>query len=201
MVTKHPLFDNWYSILNGGGASVRVVWTGDAFRASHPKWMSRPYRLTGVGAVLSGGRWNVRNLIPALNFSTSPETLAAEADARAKRTGMAPILLHPQTRVAFHLNLQLMVNLTDTATLKILKVKKSDLTGCDWDAEQMAGREALTQAVARAAFETRAEGLIVPSARFPGGVNILVFPAHLIAGSLITAHSEVGIPFVHGLET
>ena len=33
-------------------------------------------------------------------------------------------------------------------------------------------REALTQAIARAAFEHLAEGLVMPSARLKGGVNI-----------------------------
>jgi hypothetical protein len=71
----------------------------------------------------------------------------------------------------------------------------------DWGRRdpQAAGREALTQAVARAAFETSAEGVIVPSAQKAGGVNVVVFPPHLLPGSSVTAHHPHTIPFVHGL--
>lgn len=200
MPTKHTQFDNWFSILNSAAAPARVSWTGRVFRAATPKWMSRPYRLTAVGAVLKGGRWNVRNLVPSLCFSTTAATVAAEVDAEANRTNWPPGSVLPQTRVAFDLVLQEMLNLTDAPTLKILHLTDLDLTGCDWEAEQKADREALTQAVARAAFETRAEGLIVPSARFPGGVNIVVFPAHLLSKSSITTQGEAAIPFVHGLD-
>jgi RES domain-containing protein len=193
------MFAKWFAALSGPNTPPLIKWSGDVFRASPPKWMSRPYRLTGVGSVLTGGRWNGKNLIPALNFGTTDAVTAAEADAKAKRFGLSPALLTPQTRIAFALKLQAILDLTDAAILKALGVKKTDLIACDWEADQTAGHEALTQALARAAFETLAEGLMVPSARLKTGVNIVVFPAHLKPGSSITAHHDAQIPFVHGL--
>jgi RES domain-containing protein len=199
MPTAHPQFSKWFAVLGGPGAPPRVPWDGDVFRASLPKWMSRPYRLTGVGSVLTGGRWNLVRLVPALNFGTTAEVTAAEADAKARRNHWPPGSFGPQLRVGFHLTLQSLLDFTDAAVLKALGVKNADLVGCDWLADQVADREALTQALGRAAFETEAEGLIVPSARLKGGVNIVVFPAHLRTGSTIMAHDEHQIPFVHGL--
>lgn len=57
------------------------------------------------------------------------------------------------------------------------------LFAVDWRAEQDAGREALTQAVGRGAFEAGLQGLLVPSHahRKAKGVNVVVFPGHLDA--------------------
>jgi RES domain-containing protein len=199
MPTPNSDFPRWYAILSDPAAAPRVPWAGDVFRATLPKWMSKPYRLTAVGSVLTGGRWNVRSLVPALNFGTTADVTAAEADAKARRSGWPPGALSPQTRVAFQLDLRAILDLTDVAVLKALRLRKRDLVDCDWEAEQLAGREALTQAVARAAFETFAEGLLVPSARLAGGVNVIVFPTHLQPPSSIQPLHEAAIPFVHGL--
>src|SRR4051794_7578588 len=103
MPTPHPMFGSWYAILSGADRPTRSKWSGDVFRAALPKWMSRPYRLTGVGSVLTGGRWNVKSLVPPMNFGTTAAVTAAEADAKAIRSGWPPGSLSPQTRVAFHL--------------------------------------------------------------------------------------------------
>lgn len=199
MPTAHPHFQRYFAILSSPTKPPRVTWCGDVFRISEPQWMSGPYRLTGVGAILSGGRWNVLKLMPAIYFATTPATATAEADAEATRLGWPPGSLVPKTRVTFNLNLQGVLDLTDANTLKALKVRKKDLITCDWAAEQAAGREALTQAVARAAFENSIEGLLVPSVRTPGGKNVVVFPPHMPPASTINPHDPGKIPFVHGL--
>ena len=197
-MTPHPDFAELFAVLNDPESPARVAWKGDVFRATTPRWMSRPYRLTGVGALLSGGRWNTRQLIPVVNFGTTAEVTFAEADSRNRRAGWTgPIL--PQTRVAFQVKLHALLDLTDPAVLKTLGVKRADLLQCEWQTEQNAGREPLTQALSRAAFETLGEGLIVPSARLINGVNLVVFPAHLHPASTLTVHAESHIPFVHGI--
>ncbi len=199
MVTPHPDFPSFYSLLSGPSAPPRVGWGGNLFRYAQPKYMSEPYRLTGVGSVRNGGRWNVKDLIPANYFSTDPTTAAAEADAKAIAAGWPAHTLVPLTRVVFGITLRSVLDLTVAATQAVLNVTPAQLTTCPWSAEQAAGREALTQAVGRAAFETYAEGLLVPSAQRPGGVNLVVFPPHLRPGSSVTAYHGQHIPFVHGL--
>lgn len=51
----------------------------------------------------------------------------------------------------------------------------------------------------RMSLPYRAEGLVVPSARLPGGVNIVHYPTHRRDGSAINTLEETKIPFVHGL--
>lgn len=130
---------------------------------------------------------------------STAEVTAAEADAKAIRYGWPPGSFSPQTRVGFHLFLQAVLNLTDAKVLATLGHAQAELIACDWESEQLSGCEALTQALGRAALETYAEGLIVPSARLKGGINIVVFPSNLKSGSTIAAHDEASIPFVHGL--
>ncbi len=195
--TPHPDFPRYFTVL--ANPALLTAWSGDALRAVLPRWVSRPYRLTGVGALLSGGRWNVMKLTPAVCFSTTVETANAEAEAWARRYNLPVSALKPQTRFTARLEFQSLLDLTATTTLTALGISTADLTTCDWKAEQDADRESLTQAVGRAAFERMAEGLVVPSARFAGGVNVVLFPSHRRDGSRVVVADEASIPFMHGL--
>jgi RES domain-containing protein len=197
MPNAHPDFPRIYTVLKGGG--LFSPWQGDVLRAVEPRWVSRPYRFTGAGSLLSGGRWNNPRLIPAVYFSTSVEALNAEAESWAKRHGFKVADLKPQTRITVRLELQAILDLTQPHTLAGLGLSSAQLTDCDWKAEQDAGREALTQAVGRAAFECLSEAIAVPSTRHSGGVNVILFPSHRRDGSVIQARDEASIPFVHGL--
>jgi RES domain-containing protein len=199
MPTPHLEFQKWFSQLNSPGVVPRIGWRGSGFRAVEPKWMSRPYRLTGVGAVNTGGRWNVKQLVPALNFGTTPEVTFAEANYKFIAAGLPAGSFTPQTWVEFELILQEMIDLTDGSILATLGLTQAALTSCDWEGAQIAGLEPLTQGVSRAAFETMAEGLIVPSARLAAGINIIVFPSHIKAGSAVKALKDDKILFAHGL--
>lgn len=176
-----------------------VPWEGNVLRQAAPRWVSEPYRYTGVGAVLTGGRWNVQHLFPALYGSLDPVTLAAEANYKGRLYGWAEGDFLPQTKIGMRWKLQRVLLLNDAAVLQVFGVSEAELVQCDWAAEQKAGREALTQALARAAFEHLAEGLLVPSARQAGGLNVVYFPTHRLPGSEIETLGAATIPFVHGL--
>ena len=197
MPTAHMDFSRIYAALKDG--ALFKPWQGDVLRSTAPRWVSSPYRFTGTGALLAGGRWNNLKLLPAVYLADSVETLNAEAEAWARRYGWKVADLKPQTRITVRLELQAMLDLTSPDSLRTLGFTAKRLTSCDWKAEQDAGREALTQAVARAAFETMSEGLIAPSARHPGGANIVLFPCHRRDGSVVLTKNEGDIPFMHGL--
>jgi hypothetical protein len=57
------------------------------------------------------------------------------------------------------------------------------MTGEDWRRMNASGKEALTQAIGRAAFEAGFEGFIVPSAQDKRGQNLAVFQEKLLPGS------------------
>jgi RES domain-containing protein len=117
------------------------------------------------------------------------------------RYGWTPADFHARLTVGMHWQLQAVVDLTVAATLKALKVTTREIVSVDWDAEQTAGDEPVTQAIARAAFEHLAEGLIVPSARRQGGVNIVYYPSHRRDGTLIQTLNAAALPpDMHGLD-
>jgi len=139
--------------------------------------------------------------MPTIYASTDPATLSAEAYYKGLRHGWTKADFNAQLMVGMHWELQAVVDLTAPATLKALKVTKREIVSCDWYAEQTAGREPVTQAIGRAAFENLAEGLIVPSARRKGGVNIVYYPSHRLDGSVIQTLNPAALPpDMHGLD-
>jgi RES domain-containing protein len=198
MTTPHPQFLQFYGSL-APAAGLLTTWNGLVFRSSLPRYVSEPYRFTGTGSALAGGRWNVKGLMPAVYFSTTAETVAAEADAKANRYGWTVGSMRPQTRIGVQLQLTAVFDLTTPANLAAFGLQPADLTDCDWQVEQAADREALTQALARAVFERSGEGLVVPSARQPGGINVIVYPSNLLPDSEMATIEPESIPFVHGL--
>jgi RES domain-containing protein len=201
-VSAHKNFSHFYNVLNAGAnPGLYTAWQSDVVRQSAPRWMSRPYRLTGAGSVLTGARWSVKGLMPTIYASTTPDTLNAEAYYKGRRYGWTAADFNAQLMVGMHWELQAVVDLRVAATLRALKVTHKEIISVDWDAEQTAGREPVTQAIARAAFEHLAEGLIVPSARLKNGVNIVYFPSHRRDGTVIQTLNAAALPpDMHGLD-
>ena len=197
-MTPHNYFPHFFEVLKQNPA-LFTSRKEEVFRQGLPRWMSLPYRFTGVGSVSAGARWSVQGLMPALYASTDLKTLSAESYYKSLRYGWTPAQFQPQLVVQMRWEFQRVVDLTNATTLKALKVTKKAMTSCDWFAEQAAGREPITQAIARAAFENLAEGLAVPSARRPGGVNLVFYPTHRRDGTVIQTLNEAAIPFMHGL--
>ncbi len=197
-MTPHNDFLRFFDVLKNNPA-LFTARKEDVYRQGLPRWMSLPYRFTGVGSVFTGARWSVKELMPTVYASTELRTLLAEAYYKARRYGWRPAQFQPQLTVLMHWELQSVVDLTNATTRRALKVTKNAIVSCDWSAEQASGTEPVTQAIARAAFENLAEGLVVPSARRKGGVNLVYYPTHRRDGTVIQTLNEANIPVVHGL--
>lgn len=199
LITAHPDFPHFFKVL--ANPAWLTSWKGDVIRQTTPRWMSRPYRFTGVGSVFAGARWSVKGLMPTIYASTDPVTLNAEAYYKGLRYGWTKADFLGQLMVGMHWELQAVVDLTLPATLRALKVTHREIVTVDWDAEQTAGVEPVMQAIARAAFEHLAEGLIVPSARRKGGVNMVYYPSHRRDGTVIDTINPAALPpDMHGLD-
>jgi RES domain-containing protein len=194
----HKDFPHFFNVL-GNTPALLTPRAEDVFRQGVPQWISRPYRYTGVGSVFKGARWSVKALMPTLYASTDLATLAAEAYYKSQRAGWTVAQFQPQLTIHMRWELQGVVDLTNAATLAALNVTANAILTCDWEAEQAKGDEPVTQAIARAAFENMAEGLVVPSARHPGGINLVYYPSHRRDGTVINTLGENLIPFMHGL--
>ncbi|TLD71606.1 hypothetical protein FEM03_05545 [Phragmitibacter flavus] len=197
MTRPNPEFSKFYQALSN--ANAFTSWNGNVVRQTAPRWMARPYRFTGAGAVHSGGRWTVQRLMPSVYASTDPITLNEELYYKGTRYGFTDADFKAQLRAGMHWELQAVLDLTQPTILDLLGVSHTQIVSCNWEDAQKSGIEPITQAIARAAFEHLVEGLVVPSARRRNGVNVVYFPCHRRDGSLIQTLDEANIPFVHGL--
>ncbi len=88
--------------------------------------------------------------------------------------------------MAIEFVLQAVLNLANGTTRAHLGLTLDALREEDWRKVQEHGRESLTQAIGRAVFSNAEEGLLVPSARIPEGVNIVYFPENHRPESRVT---------------
>jgi RES domain-containing protein len=123
---------------------------GPAYRAHDPRWSWSP--TSGDGARLHGGRFNIKGtatLYLALDLVTAVNEYCQ---------GLGLRLVHPATIVSYLVECDDIEDLTDTATLTRLGVKRSDLD-CAWIGVRA---PALSQALGERLRKTAA-GIIVPS--------------------------------------
>jgi hypothetical protein len=102
----------------------------------------------------------------------------AEALAHFRRFGFPLRSAMPRVFAALKVKLNRMLDLRLGTVRTILKVSGARLSAEEWWEMQKRGREALTQAIGRLAWEARIEGLLVPSAARRGGSNLIAFPAN-----------------------
>lgn len=158
-------------------------WTGTLYRATTIEYANRGDLLAGVGSRKSGARWTPRGRFNAVYGSLEPDTAMAEALANYREFGIPVWEAMPLVFVAVTVKLQAVLDLTSADVQRILRVSIRRMTATDWLKAQQHGEEALTQAVGRIAWEEKLEGLLVPSARRKGALNIVLFPSRRRRGS------------------
>src|SRR5260221_11316243 len=128
-------------------------WVRQVFRAHKPRWSFKPE--SGEGAARHGGRFNPKGM-EALYTSLRMETAWLEAQQAF------PFKAQPMTLVAYDVDCENVVDLTDPDAIETLGVTPLDLN-CPW--EDMADRQLLppTWDLARRLFEAGAAGIIVRS--------------------------------------
>ena len=107
------------------------------------------------------------------------ETAVAEALGYCRYYGFPLSKVMPRVLVALDARIERVLDLRDGATRTVLGVSERRMLDEPWREEQNKGREALTQAIGRLAFEAEAQGLLVPSAARKCGANLILFPANL----------------------
>jgi RES domain-containing protein len=158
-------------------------WSGTVFRSVTPRYATSADLLSGQGARKHGDRWNPPGSFAVVYTSLTPETALAETLAQFRHYGIPEAQAMPRVFVAISVSLARMLDLTDGKTRHALGVSRDRMRREPWRRRQAAGREAVTQAVGRAAFEAGLEALLVPSAPDPGGGNLVIFPARLARSS------------------
>ena len=110
----------------------------------------------------------------------------AESRATADYAGVPWPFRTPRLLVAIELSLQGVFDLTDVSIRKTLGLTIDGLKEEDWRKTQERGAESFTQAIGRAVFTSGGEGLLVPSARVTGGVNVVYLPENHRKSSRVT---------------
>jgi RES domain-containing protein len=172
----HPDADRFRSAL---ARCATTTWRGQLFRSASPKYASKDDIVTGAGAKTAGGRWNARATFNTVYASLDVETALAEALQHFRYYGFPISKAMPRIIVALEAKLERALDLRDGDTRRTLGVSARRMLDEPWREEQKKGREALTQAIGRLAFEADLQGLLVPSAARKGGANLILLPANL----------------------
>jgi RES domain-containing protein len=174
--------------------SHALSWSGVCYRSASIKYANSNDLITGIGSLKSGGRWNPLGSFPTVYLSRELDTAFKESFAHLSYYGYKPHQALPRTFAAVQVSFQRILDLTDPAVLKRLKVSRRSLLLLDWRMIQDAGGEALTQALGRLSREVGFEGLLTPSAAAKGGANLIYFPDVLLAASQAVILNSSALP-------
>ena len=153
-------------------------WSGFCYRSASPAYATSGDLVTGEGSRRNGGRYTTRGRVRSVYGTLRAEDALAEALASFRKRGIADADALPRVTAAIAIDARRMLDLRDSALLAALGLSANDLVQ-EWEEEQTAGREALTQAIGRACFEAGFDCLLVPSAHLAGQSNLVAFPEAL----------------------
>jgi RES domain-containing protein len=160
-------------------------WKGTIYRVTTLKHRLPHIILLGGGSYQYGGRWNAIGSFRAVYGSASDVVALAESKANAECANLPYPFREPRLVVAIEVALLRVVDLTVTETLEALGVTEEELQREDWRKVQEQGFESFTQALGRALFSAKAEGLIARSARVEKGINVAYFPENKVRDSKV----------------
>lgn len=179
----NPRYSHFHSVLSAANVDSFMPWEGDSWRYQEIDFPSGNQILSGDGAFLNGGRLNGKGSFQVVYGSAAEDTALRESDARARRYGLT--VRKPRILVCIEMTLQKVLDLRHEPLLEALGVTLPELQAEDWEALQSNGIESLGQSLGRAAFRTKAEGVIIPSFAHNDGINIAFFPKNRLAGSTV----------------
>lgn len=166
-------------------ARFAAKFEGVIYRAVSPRYAASRDAISGLGAKKYGGRWNPPGEFAAVYGALDPETAMAEALAVQRHYGLPVHGAFPRVFLAVECRLERVVDVTDAKVERALGVNLAGLVELDWRAANDTGSESLSQAVGRAAFAAKWEGMVLPSARAAEGRIAAIFPDHLGGGSTV----------------
>ena len=123
-------------------------------------------------------------------LSLDLDTALAEVKGWLDYYGLKPESALPRVFAAIQADLSEILDLTNGAIRQRLQVSLDRIIREDWRRLNDQGREALTQAIGRAAFEASFEGLLVPSAQNEEGRNLVVLREKMLPRSVL---HELGV--------
>jgi RES domain-containing protein len=143
--------------------------SGVAYRSVAPQFANRRELLSGRGSRITGARWTPKGAFDAVYGSLQPRTAVDELFANHRYYGFEIELALPRVFAAFKYRLDQVLDLSSARMAEVVGISPDTLAEEDWRNIQKGGSEATAQAIGRAAWELRLQGLLVSSMASPGG--------------------------------
>nr|AQQ74844.1 hypothetical protein [uncultured bacterium] len=125
----------------------------------------------------SGARFNAPGSFPAVYGSTTPELAMIESLAYQRRAGLPVERALPLVFKAISVEVERLLDLTDTSVLTDLGVMADQIRADTWWLARARGEESLTQSLGRAAYDCGVQALLTSSAHtFAHGQNVIALP-------------------------
>jgi RES domain-containing protein len=133
--------------------------------------------ISGEGARKHGARWNPIGSFCTVYLSDTPETALQEYLARARRMKWPDHKSLPMVMAGVEVSVRRVLDLSVPEVAAVIEplLKAERL---HWRSIQ-SRREAMSQAIGRAARESGFQGLIAASQQVKGGLNLVLFPDKL----------------------
>lgn len=146
------------------------------FRSIDLQWLLKGTPLSAIGSKIRGGRYNEKGAFEAIYVSDTQKTALFETQAIFDLVGViVGVRQPPRVMLSLDCDLQRVVDLRSPPALRALGVTLEELVQ-PWKVLQSDGRPVLTQRIGAPAHAGGIEALLVPSARFRPGSNLVIFP-------------------------
>ncbi len=190
----HPDRNDLLARLRERLGEISTSFTGPVYRFLDPRYSRASEIFAGKGSEYSNGRWLLKGRTLLTYTSLQPETALAESLSAGRYFGFPDGNSTPILLVSGTATISPIVDLRDGYVRQRLLLGLKTILGTDWRAENLIGKEAITQALGWSLHEAGAVGFLTESAARKGGANLMVFPENLSKPSSLEITKEVEWP-------
>ena len=164
-------------------------YAGKVFRIMTPLYANKVDALSGEGSRRASGRFHVKGAFLIAYTGCILPQAEWEYSNTSRNSGITREDSLPLTTLSADVNFNKVLDLTDRAVRRQLKVTKQDLSKSAWGISPI---ETLTQVIGRLAHQHGFEAIITPSSG-PGN-NLNILPQNLLPGSFVHIINEDRLP-------
>ena len=166
-----------------------IGFDGRIVRTVPIKYANKNDFFSGAGAEKCGGRWN-RPGISAIYASLDPFTATHEVYQNFSAFGFLKTEMQPRVTAGADVSFDKVLDLTEGKVRRKIGITLKELVEEDWAALQIRGEESWTQAIGRGCQSAGFQAILVPSARYSKGKNIVILTANLTGGEISIVGSD-----------
>ncbi len=166
---------------------------GTCFRCLSPRYANVRDAISGEGSRYAAGRFHVKGAFLIVYTACSLDLALWEYTHTARSRGFDVAQLLPVMLLSLEVKLTRVLDLTDAATRRALKINLPTVRMGSWEISE---GESATQQIGRLASEAGFEAILAPSAGKRNNLNVL--PANLSPDSIFRIINEQELPVSGG---